>query len=266
MREIGALIRISWQTSFSYRVSVLLSLGSLLFSVVPLYFVARALQPLMASSIANQGGEYFAFLLVGLVGLWFISTAVNSPAGAFSAGIRSGTLEALLATRASLPELLLGMVGYGFLWTALRAAVLMAAGMAFGVHIAWGSLLAATFILALLTLAYLALGLMMAALVLAFRTTGPLPNAILLISGLLGGVYYPTSVIPSWIQSLSNVIPLTYGLRALRRTLLEGRPLSAVGADVLTLAGFTLLLLAASLFVLAEALRYSRRTGTLAQY
>ena len=43
---------------------------------------------------------------------------------------------------------------------------------------------------------------------------------------LLGGVYYSTSVIPEVVRPLASVVPLTYGLRALRRTLLSGEPLS----------------------------------------
>jgi len=101
MREIRALIRVSWQMALSYRVSVVLSLVALLFRENPIYYVARALQPELATHIANQGGEYFAFLLVGLIGLWFISAAVNLVPHIFSSGIANGTLEALLATRTS---------------------------------------------------------------------------------------------------------------------------------------------------------------------
>jgi ABC-2 type transport system permease protein len=101
---------------------------------------------------------------------------------------------------------------------------------------------------------------------LAFRTTGPLSSVVLILSGLLGGVYYPTNVIPEGIQKLSLAVPLTYGLRALRRTLLEGMPFSAVAPDVITLLGFVVLLTSVGLLVLTEALHYARRAGTLAQY
>ncbi|HEY9515437.1 MAG TPA: ABC transporter permease [Gemmatimonadaceae bacterium] len=266
MREVLSLIRASWRTALSYRLSMVLSLVSLLVTVVPLFFVARALQPVMANSIATQGGEYFGFLLVGMIAYSFLSTAVNSVPGVISSGISNGTLEALLGTRASLSSLLVGLIGYKFLWTAIRALVLLSAGLVLGVHLAWGQGLVAIVIIALIVLAYLPFGLVAAALVLAFRTTGPFPSAVLILSGLLGGVYYPTTVIPSWIQRLSDVVPLTYGLRALRHTLLEGMPFSAVAGDVATLLGFVVLLTAVGLLALSEALHYARRTGTLAQY
>jgi ABC-2 type transport system permease protein len=89
---------------------------------------------------------------------------------------------------------------------------------------------------------------------------------VLLLSGLLGGVYYPTSVIPSWIQSLSSVVPLTYGLRALRRVWLDGVGYREVLPDVLTLAAMALVLLALGIGAFVTGMRYARRAGTLAHY
>ncbi|HEY9449457.1 MAG TPA: ABC transporter permease [Gemmatimonadaceae bacterium] len=266
MREIRSLIRASFRTALSYRLSMVLSLASLLFTVVPLFFVARALQSTMAKHISTEGGVYFAFLLVGMIVYMYISSAVNTIPAVVSAGVSNGTLEALLATRAPLPSLLAGLIGYNFLWTTVRAVILLGAGLLFGVHLAWGQLWSSFLILVLIVLSYLPFGLIGAALMLAFRTTGPLSSAVLILSGLLGGVYYPTNVIPEGIQKLSLAVPLTYGLRALRRTLLEGMPFSAVASDVIALLGFVVLLTSVGLLVLTEALHYARRAGTLAQY
>lgn len=266
MREMLALIKASFHTALSYRLSMVLSIGSLLFSVIPVFFVARALQDKMASHISTEGGVYFAFLLVGMIAYMYMSAAVNAIPTVVSSGVATGTLEALLATRAPLPSLLLGMIGYNFLWTTVRAIAFLGAGLLFGVHLAWGQLWSSLLILVLIILSYLPFGLIGAALMLAFRTSGPLGSVVLILSGLLGGVYYPTSVIPAGIQQLSLAVPLTYGLRALRHTLLEGMPFSVVTPDVITLLGFVVLLTSVGLLALAEALHYARRAGTLAQY
>jgi ABC-type multidrug transport system permease subunit len=79
-------------------------------------------------------------------------------------------------------------------------------------------------------------------------------------------VYYPTQVIPSWLQELSKVLPLTYGLRALRQAALLNVPFSAVARDVSILAIYTAVLLGAGALTLAAALRYARRTGSLSHY
>lgn len=268
MRSALALIQASWRTQRSYRVSIILSILMLGVTVLPVYFVSQALQPYMAPSIADQGQNYFGFLVIGMIALMFVSTTVNSIPDSIGAGIGNGTLEALLATRASIPSLLGGMVGYSFLWTAVKGVLFLALAMALGLHLSFGASLSGLLILALIVLAHVPFALLAASLVLAFRTNASIPSAVMIASGLLGGVYWSMSarVIPHWVQVMSNYVPLAPGLRALRQTLLEGASLSAVMPDVLLLIGFVVMLNALGCLAFVEALRYARRSGTLAQY
>lgn len=266
MRAVAALVRASWRTALTYRLDMVLSVGGMVVSVVPTYFVAGALQPTMADAIRGEGGQYFGFLIVGMIAISLLSAVVNRVPGALSSAVRTGTLEALFGTPARFPSILVGLSGYGLLWTAARGAMLFLAGWALGAEYAWLRLPGALLVLGLLVLAHLPFGILAAASYLAFRTTGPLPKIIVALSGLLGGVYYPTHVIPSWIEHVSAALPMTYGLRALRRVVLEGMPLGAVAGDVGILAAFAAVLLAASLAVFLAALRYGRRAGSLAHY
>lgn len=266
MREALAFVRQDALTAASYRAGTVLSLGGLLFSVVPLYFVAGALQPVMARSIAGQGGEYFGFVLVGTIALRFATVGVLTLPGAIGSAMRTGTLEAVFATPVSLRTVLVGLSGYKVAWGGVEAVVLLLAGAALGARFALAHALTGVVILLLITIAYGAVGVLAGALLLFTRTTGPLLTPVLGASALLGGVYYPTHVIPSWIQTVSAVVPLTYGLRALRRTLLEGAPLAAVGADLATLAALAAALGVVSLYAFRRALRYAKHAGTLAQY
>lgn len=266
MRECMALIRAAWQTECSYRLNMSLSIVSLAFVVVPLYFVSNALQPLMASSILSQSREYFAFTLVGALCFALISASVAAVPSALGTAIGRGTLEAFLATPTHPALLFTGMGAYSVLWALLRGAVLLAAGLLLGVHIVWANILTSIFIVALLLLAYGAVGLVGSSLLLCFRTTGPLLNGTLTVSAFLGGVYYPTHVIPSWLQDISRVLPLTYGLRALRQSALRGESFAMVSHDVAVLAAQTLALVAFGGVSIALALRSARRAGTLSQY
>ncbi len=266
MLRVMALLRASWLTATSYRLGLVFSLGGLVATFIPLYFIASTLQPLVANSIQDEGRQYFGFLVLGMGTMFFVMTAVHSLAQAVGSGIGNGTLEAMLATPSRVPTLLGGMIAYPLAWTAVRFALLVMLALGVGMPFAWQRLPAAFGIITLIIVAYVSVGLIGAALVLAFRTAGPLLTGTLTISTLLGGVYYSTSVIPSWIQSLSAVVPLTYGLRALRRTLLSGASLEVVGRDIMVLALFATGLAVMASWAFAGALRYARRTGTLAQY
>lgn len=266
LRKVAALTRAAALTALSYRLALVLSLGGILFSLVPLFFVAEALQPTVAASIEDEGAHYFSFLVVGLAITAYIGFAMRSIPSAVSSGIGSGTLEALFTTPTRIPVLLAGMAGYDFIRTTVQALIMLAAVLVAGGTITWSGIPLSLLIVFLLLTAHASVGLVAAALHLAFRTSGPLVGATLALSTLLGGVYYSTSVIPDVIQPLAYLVPLTYGLRALRQSLLQGAELATVAADVVILAGFTIVLLTMGILAFRMGLRYARRAGTLAQY
>ncbi len=266
MKSIIALIRIHWLTFTSYRMNVVFSLGGLLAMLVPVYLVSSSLQPVVAESIAGEGGAYFGFLVIGLAAMQLIGISVRGLPQAIAGGITSGTLESLFSTPTSLQQLLAGLTGYGILWAVIRSSLLIAGIALFGGTLFWTGVPLAALIVALLVLAHLPFGVLLASGTLVFRTTGPIGPALLGAFTLLGGVYYSTTVIPEVVRPLAALMPTTYGLRALRRVLLSGETLGAVAGDVAVLAVIGGVLLAISMVVFSWSLRYAKRSGTLAQY
>ncbi len=266
MRKALAITRANWLTALSYRMDTFFSLLGMFAGIIPLYFISRALQPLMAGSIRAESPEYFGFLVVGLLTFGFIQTSVGALHTTLSTEISTGSFEALLGTPTPLPVLLTGMIGQAFSMTAVRSMLFILFAWVLGAHVVWKALLASSFILLLITVSYIPFGVIAAALILAFRTTGPFPTGILVLSSLLGGVYYPTQVIPSWLERCSTFVPLTYGLRSLRRSLLEGAPIASSAYDLAIVAGCTVVMGAVSMVMFVWALRYAKHAGTLAQY
>ncbi|HEY0971272.1 MAG TPA: ABC transporter permease [Gemmatimonadales bacterium] len=266
MREVAALVRAQWLVALTYRTRMLFSILGVLVGVVPVFIISRALQEVAAPSLVGEGSQLFAFLVVGTVGLVFITSALVALPTAIGSGISTGTWESLLATPARVWGLLAALSVYDLLWNVAKAAALLAAAAALGARFEWGALMLALGILALIVIAYLAIGVIAGALQLAFRSTTPLPRVVLIASVFLGGVYYPTSAIPDGFRVLSEWIPLTYGLRALRRSLLEGWRLSQILPDLEMLLLFDAVLATVAALAFAAALRHARRAGTLSQY
>ncbi|HJU72191.1 MAG TPA: ABC transporter permease, partial [Gemmatimonadaceae bacterium] len=264
-RAIAALVRASWRTALSYRLRSAVSLLSLLIMIVPLYFISRAVQPIMAPVIANEGVHYFAFLTVGLFASIVVSTCVRALPDTISSDLNSGFFEALVSTPAGSGSVAVGLSSYAILRDMLRGVALVLAGALLGIHLVWARLPEALLIVALIALAHFGVGLIAGALVVAFRTHAAIPQVALLASGLLGGVYYPTTVIPAWIQNIADVVPLAYGLRALRHTLLDGQGIQMVLNDLGVLAAFSAVLLATGAIAYRAALQYARQAGSLSQ-
>ena len=266
MRAVLALFRANLRSAATYRLQLVMSVLSLGVMLTATYFATRALQATMSGPIRTEAADYFSFVLIGMIAVTMVQTAVVTLPGAIAGGIRSGTLEAMLATPTRLPWLLAGMSSYAFCWSLLRCALLLAGGLLVGAHVTWPAVPMAAAVFALLLVPYVAVGVLAAAAVVAFRTTGPLPQAVIMASTLLGGVYYPTHIIPGWLERASAMLPLSYGLRALRQVLLAGGGLADIWPDLrmLLLMAVTGGALAVAGFGLA--LQHARRNGTLAQY
>jgi ABC-type multidrug transport system permease subunit len=266
LSELTGFVRQDFLAAASYKVRMAFSVGGLVFTIVPVYFIANAIQPVMEDSIRDQGGQYFGFLVVGLAIQRLLWAAGTSLPQTMNAGIRTGTLEALFITPVRLPFIVTGLMSYRLLWAFVEVGLLLAAAAIAGADFVPRQIPTAAMIVLLIGVTHIAFGLIGGATLLAFRATGPLVGLVTLGSVLLGGVYYPTKVIPSWLQDFSAFIPLTYGLRALRRTLLEGLPFSAVAGDLGILVAFAVGLIAVSALLFHHAFGYARRSGSLAQY
>lgn len=266
MRATIALVRAAWLTAASYRLNLVLSCLGAAATVVPVYYVATALQGTMAHAIRGEAAGYFGFVVLGLVCYNLAVAAANGLPTAVASGIGAGTLETLLSTPAPTPAVLAGLSGYGLLWAGVRAGVLLLGGMLFGVRLWWSGAPVALVVFALVVLAYLAVGMLESAMLVAFRVRTPLVAGVTTVSALLGGVYYPTGVVPAWLARLTPFVPLTHGARAVRRLLLEGRGWMGVRGEVAMLALESAALVALGAAALALALRHARRAGTLGQY
>ncbi len=266
MYKLLAFLRKDGLVAASYRTNMVMSVASLVTLIVPMYFIAGALQPVLADAISSEGGGYFAFLVAGMATYQFVIAAVNSVPSAVATGIRTGTFEIMLTTPSQVTTLLFGMAAYPLAWSAVRAIVMLIAGLVLGANFAFDRLLVVLLIWLVISIAYIPFGVLASALLVTTRTAGPLPSLVLAGSMLLGGVYYPTDVIPSWLHSLSTVVPLTYGLRAIRRVLSTDVQLGSVVSDLLILSLLAIVLLFGSLGIFKLALSRARRAGTLAQY
>ena len=83
---------------------------------------------------------------------------------------------------------------------------------------------------------------------------------------LFGGVLFPTSMLPGWIQNLAHLIPLNPALEGMRFALLQGYGLKQLQDVVLTLSLFSIVLLGAGILGFNTAVQMGRKSGSLTQY
>jgi ABC-2 type transport system permease protein len=266
MQSFWALLRAGFLTRASYRVGFVLSVIALAFQAVPMFYIARALQPFMDAPGRLQGTPYFAWLVLGTVAFVVLVAALDSLPRAIENGLITGQLEALLSTPASTGTLFAGLASADIVWAAIKAFIFLLCGAVLGARFHWAHVPLGLLVLGLLVLSTVPFGIVAASFLIAFRRAGPLQTLVVLLSQFLGGIYYPVNMIPTWVEDLSRALPVTYALRAFRGVLIDGRGLREVAPDLGILVAITAVLLAASILCLRVSLRYARRSGSLAQY
>jgi ABC-2 type transport system permease protein len=260
-------LRRDLKTQVSYRLSFILQFLGILFSSASFYFVAQLFGAGVAPHLGSYGGDYFSFVLIGIAFAGYQSIALYTFSGVIQSAQMVGTLEAMLVTPTRLSVILLSSSLWNFAFTSLRVIVYLLAGTAiFGVDLRGANVLAAFIVLCLTILALSGIGILSACFIMVFKRGNPVNFLISSLSTLLGGVYYPIDVLPSWLQTLARLFPLTYSLEAMRRALLLGNSLVDLAQEVLILAFFSAVLIPLSLLAFRYAVQQARRDGSLTQF
>jgi ABC-2 type transport system permease protein len=112
-------------------------------------------------------------------------------------------------------------------------------------------------------LAFAGLGILSASYTILFKRGNPAKWIVLGVSGLVGGMMYPITVLPQPLQILSRLVPVTYSLEGMRAALLHGAGWGDLWPSIVALLLFAAILLPFSFLVFAWALRRTKITGTL---
>lgn len=264
LRELWTFFRRDLSIARTYRTAFVLEAVEALFGVAMLYYVARFVDSPQLRGALPHSESYFSFSLIGFVFLDYLNAAMDTFDRSLMEARDSGTLEHLLVTQTSLPVILAGSAIYPFAASTLRIAVYLAWGAAlFDFPLREANWLAVAVVLVATLLAFSGLGIFSASYLLLFKRGNPAKWFFLGLSSVVGGMLFPITVLPDWLQFVARLNPVTYALDAMRAALLAGAGLHAVWQPLLVLLLFTAVLLPLSMAVFAWALRRTKTTGTL---
>ena len=178
-----------------------------------------------------------------------------------------GTLEVMLLSPTRLSAILFSSSLWAYVLTTVRVLVYLIVGaLVFGASLNNANIPAALLVMVLSITSFSGIGILSASVVLLMKKGDPIAWLMGGASSLLAGVYYPITVLPDWLTPLSRIIPLTYGLDAMRLAMLQGYSIYQLRVDILILVGFTLVLTPLSFMVFKRALRRAKVEGSLIQY
>jgi ABC-2 type transport system permease protein len=267
MTVIAAFVRRDWALARSYKLPFAVEIFQSLVSLVMVFYLSRLVHPTLTGADASALRDgYFPFAVVGLGLLTILTVALITFASRLRTDQTTGTLEALMATPTSPSLIILASAAYELIYSTVSAALLfiLAIGL-FGLRFDVKPLGIPLLIVALISsvLVFAAVGVGFAAFIIVFKKGGSLLTFGGGALSLLGGVYFPVSLLPGPVAAVARALPLTQAANIFRDILLFGKvPYLATGYLALSAA----VLLPVGLWIFESAIRRSRRAGTLGQY
>jgi ABC-2 type transport system permease protein len=251
----------------SYRISFVAQLAGNLLVLGLFYFVGRTIGDRPLPALEPYGGNFMAFLLIGVA----LTDCVGVSLMSFAAQIReaqtTGTIEALVMSPVRLPLILIYSSLWNYAMCAFRFVLYLLAGsLLYGLDIRDGNIISALVIFLLTVLCFMGIGILWAGIVMLVKRGESLMTLAASVVLLVSGVLYPVALLPPWLKTISDVIPLSYALEGMRMAILKGAPLGDLNDIVLSLSLFSTVLLILGLGAFDRAVAIAKHTGSLTQY
>jgi len=262
-----AFIKRDFLSEISYKFAFMMQFVRMFLSLIVFFFVSKMIGDFGANHLKPYGGNYFAFVLIGIAFFGYLQISMRGLSNVIRQGQTQGTLEALLVTQTSIPNIVVASLIYPYIKASFNVIIyLFLGGLIFGVKMGNANILSAIIILLLSITSFCGLGILSASFIMVFKQGDPIGWVIGTGSSLLGGLYYPISILPSWVKKISYLFPVTYSLEGLRLALLKGQPLNQLTFVIFMLTAFSIVLLPVSLIVFNYAVKRAKIDGSLNHY
>lgn len=267
IKQLAAFLKKDFLAESSYKISFIFNVFGVLVSVLSYFFIDKLFGRTMVGHLEEFSVNYFSYVLLSMAFFSYIGVGI----GSFSSRIQSeqiqGTLEAILLTPAKISIILLSMALWNLIFATFDLAIYITLGVyLFKLDFTQINVLSTVVILVLTIFSFSGLGILSASFVIILKRGNPFGWLINNLEGLLGGVYFPVTVLPPWLQLIARCFPITYAIRAIQLAVYKGYSLIQLRSEIAPLLFFSILLLPLSLRLFKYALKKSRLSGSLTHY
>jgi ABC-2 type transport system permease protein len=213
-----------------------------------------------------DGASAAGFLLVGMFGLITWSSAIWASGYAIEWERQEGTSAALFLSPASRAAVVAGYGLGSLIWYLPSFAAILLLGFLTGARLVVTDPLALGLAALSLVVASLAAGFFFSGLFILSRRGNLIANFLQGPIYLLGGFMVPRSRLPGILHPLSNAIPASHAVDALRATALSGASLSHAGPEIGLAFAVSAVYVLIGLIGLRRVERVAKRSGQLDLY
>ena len=234
LKKAAAFLKKDFLMESSYRLAFLSNFFGILVGILSYFFINKLFAGQIAPHLAPFGVDYFSYVLLSTAFFGYVGVGLGSFSERIYAEQQQGTLEAIILTPTRISTILLSLS----LWNLVLATVDMfiyacLAVFLFNISFANINILSAIVIFVLTILSFSALGIISSSFIAIFKRGNPLGWILGSLEGLIGGVYFPVTVLPGLMQFLAKLFPITYAINAIQLRIPELFRIAAVAGDTL---------------------------------
>lgn len=207
--------------------------------------------------------EVVGFLVTGLLAIGAWQATVWGAGVALQSEMWSGTIGSVMMAPGSPTAVILGYTLANFLFFLPAIISTVVVGQLMGAEWSVTDPLAIVVSLIAVYLSCVCVGLAFGGLFVMSRQANALSNFLQGPIHLLGGFYVSRDVLPGWLQTVSNILPLAHALDALRAASLQGASMGTIADPLLWCLGTSLIFVLIGIWSLARLDRIVRHAGTL---
>jgi ABC-2 type transport system permease protein len=210
--------------------------------------------------------DYMSFLILGAILGNFINAVFWGMGYALKNDMDSGVMESNWLTPVPRLLILIGRSLTNLFATAVTSlGMLIVCTLVFGFHPTGDVWKAALAIVPMLIGLY-GFGFAFAGLVLLIREANTLVDTSAFLVQVFSGADFPVTILPKWLLPIALLLPLTYGLDAVRGLLLKTNTLLSIGTEIILLIVFMFVMLWFGSRIFHRVERRVRTLGTLGQH
>ncbi len=269
LRALSALIRKDWKQYWRYPLNAASTMFQPLIWIAPVYFMGEAFSVNgKAIGFSQYSGttDFMSFILLGTVLENFINAVFWGMGYALKNDMDSGVMESNWLT--PIPRLLI-LIGHSvtnLIVTAMTSlGMLLCGGLIFG-FTASGDVLKAFMPIIPMMLGLYGFGFAFAAVVMLMREANTLVDVSSFLVQIFSGSNFPVNALPRFLLPVALVLPLTYGLDAVRAYLLGTRTILSLNLELVLLVVFMFVMLWIGTATFRSLERRVRTLGTLGQH
>lgn len=253
---------------FSYKISFFSQFFGMLFTAISFFFISKIFIGSESSHLEQFNYDYFIFATIGIAILDTVVTIMRALTVSLRDAQSFGYIEMLFISKVSASYIFLCSTIYPFIKSIIKFTVYIFFLQVIGDHdFLIVSIFKSFLIFVIMIIPFIALSFLAISFVLYFKQADPINALINLSVSIFSGILYPVSVLPTFMQDISYLIPLTSQLNSVRHVLINNSTDNYIFSDLFfTHSFFSLLLLFVCLKLFMITIKFVKRKGTIGTY